>query len=270
MAKKKTADADAAPIQQNDQHQQNEPKKVATEIQSNKDLLLSYMELRTFIGVLGIVLPFLCVIGGLTDTQGRINDSISMYYYYNTGDIFVGILVCVGLFLWTYHGYTKADDRLTGVTGVCACGIAFFPCKNPDLPGTFGLFRLDPDVSNAVHLSFAVLFFLLLAVNSIFFFTKSDDEVEKGSAKYKRNIVYRACGIVMLATLAVLIPLGLWGGEEFLQETKLILICEIIMLFAFGISWLVKGGAILADEKPFLLAFAHKNAPGPKQETADQ
>lgn len=64
--------------------------------------------------------------------------------------------------------------------------------------------------------------------------------------KKKRNIIFRVCGIGMVASLALMIPvsiIGIYGGTWFV---------ETLALFFFGISWLTKSNRLswlYADKK---------------------
>lgn len=216
----------------------------------NRSIVISYLQLRKIIGFLGILLPFLCVVGSLRFAHIEMQNSISMYYYSNMRDVFVGILICVSLFLITYQGYETIDNVITNITGIMGAGIALFPCGNPAYGELVGIFMLPNSTTNWFHLSSAASFFILLAVNSIWLFTKSDKPVRRRSKKYYRNIVYRLCGIIILACVGVLIPVMIFCSADFMNKTYIILALEIIMLFSFGISWLVKGGTLLKDEKP--------------------
>jgi multisubunit Na+/H+ antiporter MnhB subunit len=100
-----------------------------------------------------------------------------------------------------------------------------------------GFFQLPKDISNIIHCSSAVIFFCLLAYNSIFLFTRY--EGTKTENKEKRNIVYVVCGIGMLSAM-ILMPIPF----HFPAKTWWV---ETVSLSFFGISWLTKGGAF-----PFL------------------
>ena len=107
------------------------------------------------------------------------------------------------------------------------------------VPPTVGTFGLTPEISGLIHGASAVTFFLLLAYNSLFLFTKSNGNMTEN--KKKRNLIYRICGVGMVASFLLLIPLNLfevWGGTW---------LVETIALAFFGISWLTK-----ADCIPFL------------------
>lgn len=215
----------------------------------NSSIVISYMQLRTLIGLLGILLPFLCFAWDCAFNGGEVPDSISLHYYVNFRDIFVGILVTVSFFLITYRGYNLLDDLVTWAIGLAGLATALFPCVKPGWTGKVSIFMLDDEVTNIVHLAAAGTFFTLLAFNSVFLFTRSKTAVAKGSRKYWRNIVYRVCGGVILVPLIAMGIVTAATSIEFRQETKIILILETIMLVSFGVSWLVKGGAIMADRK---------------------
>ena len=215
----------------------------------NRSIVLSYLQLRKLIGFLGVLLPFVCIAGSFRFAHLEMQNSISMYYYSNMRDVFVGILTCISLFLITYQGYEPVDNVVTNITGIMGAGIALFPCGNPAWSDPVGIFMLPNSTTNWFHLSSAAIFFILLAINSIWLFTKSDKPVRKHSRKYYRNIVYRTCGIVILGCMGALIPVMIFCSADFMNQTYIILVIEIIMLFAFGASWLVKGGSLLKDEK---------------------
>ena len=92
-----------------------------------KSLIISYLALRRTIGILGISLPFIVIIGGLTQGEPGLQGSISGYYYTNMRDLFVGILSGVALFLLSYRGYEEIDDIVANMGGVFALGMVLFP-----------------------------------------------------------------------------------------------------------------------------------------------
>lgn len=208
----------------------------------------SYRRLRRLIGILGIALPFLCLLG-LAITKEPLQSSISHCYHTNVRDVFVGIMIGVGMFLITYSGYEKIDDIVNNMTGVVGIVLALCPCLlTQNTSKNIGYFNLNPYVSDAIHLACASGFFLLLAYNSIFLFTKSIDKRTMTRNKKKRNVIYRSCGIVMVALMAVLLALRLIVGEPEFDSAPIAFCIESLMLFAFGISWLVKGETIFRDK----------------------
>jgi hypothetical protein len=216
----------------------------------NKAIIVSYMTIRILIGAVGIILPFACVVGGILFRHTPAQPTISAYYHTNMRDYLVGSLFAVSVFLICYKGYEKIDNYVTNVIGAAGFGVAIFPClaeKGSKLP--VGIFQLPPDVSNAIHLCCAAVFFVLLAVNSIFIFTLRDPK-KKSDKQFKRyrNAIYLSCGVVILACIALLgfFSVILYGR---MGQTLIGIILETIMLIAFSVSWLVKGGTILKDRK---------------------
>jgi hypothetical protein len=211
-------------------------------------VVISYKNLRRLIGILGIALPAICLTGFLF-TGASIQPSISHYYYTNVRDAFIGIMIGVSMFLITYDGYTKIDDWITNFTGFFGLGIALCPClylANPSIH--VGFFNLSSNVSDYIHLTCAILFFTLLAYNSIFLFTKTGADEKMTANKKKRNILFVICGIVMFGSLVTMIILR-WALEEPAFSSKpIVFILESLMLTAFGVSWLVKGETMWQDK----------------------
>jgi hypothetical protein len=213
-----------------------------------RSLIVSYLAMRRLIGILGISLPFIVVLGGLTQGSASLQGSISGYYYTHMRDCYVGILSGVALFLISYDGYETIDDILGNMSGVCALGMVLFPTAT--FSGSIvkvGLFLMDDNISEIIHLTFGSLFFLSLSFNSLFLFTRRHPGV-LGREKKRRNTIYRACGIVMLLAILCIAVYTLFLRNTFLAKTYPVLILESVALFAFGISWLVKGNTLFKDK----------------------
>jgi uncharacterized protein YacL len=73
-----------------------------------------------------------------------------------------------------------------------------------------------------------------LSYNSLFLFTKTNGLVT--AKKKKRNVIFRICGIGMIASF-ILLPLASFG---ILNIPHVIWVIETIALAFFGISWLTK------------------------------
>jgi hypothetical protein len=155
----------------------------------------------------------------------------------------------------SYKGYNLKDHIVTSLSGVFGIFIVLFPCNCPmaEKEPVVGFFQLAPKVSDIIHCTSAVIFFILLAYNSIALFTldgseKNEDDSPKELSRNKRikNIIFRVCGVGMLCGL-IMVPLPL---EDIIPAK--VFIAEAIALTFFGISWLVKGEVfgLLADKKP--------------------
>lgn len=193
--------------------------------------MINTVRLRAMLGWLGMLLPWIVLIQCVAYGY-RFPDSISATYFIDTCITpFMIILGAAGLLLISYKGYDKQDDvicTLAGIFGLCIC---IFPCMTTHMTyiGTFLLPRL---VSGWIHNISAVIFFLLLAYNSLFLFTKSSGEMTEN--KKKRNIIFRVCGIGMVCALVCIVPvslLNIWGGTWAV---------EAVALAFFGVSWLTK------------------------------
>lgn len=162
--------------------------------------------LRCMIGWLGMLLPWLAALIELAWPQ-----SISITYYslYAVGTFMI-ILGSASILLMNYKGYSKVDDIINTIAGSFGLGICLFPMKYPleGDPIRTGIFHLPSNISNIFHCVSAIVFFGLLAYNSMFLFTKTSGELTK--KKKIRNIIYRVCAVGMLAAfLLMLIPSSL-------------------------------------------------------------
>jgi hypothetical protein len=215
----------------------------------NKNLIISYLAMRRLIGVLGIAMPIILVIGGFIQDGFVIQGSISGYYYTNMRDFFIGLLCGVSLFLISYKGYERIDDIVGNMSGVFALGTMIFPTST--FSGNIvkvGMFLVDDNISEYIHLTFGALFFLSLSFNSIFLFTKSDPGV-LSKEKKRRNMIYRICGTIMFFSIVCITIYTIYLRDTVIAKAYPVLILESIALVAFGISWLVKGNTLFQDKK---------------------
>ena len=212
--------------------------------------MINTTRLRCTIGWLGMLLPWIVLI--LSGLYGYgFPDSISATYYIPTCITpFMIVLGSAGLLLFSYKGYDIQDDIVCTASGAFALGICLFSCQTEELIERLpflaelthvGTFQIVPNVSGLLHNICAFAFFGLLAYNSLFLFTKSSGEMTEN--KKKRNVIFRVCGIGMIASFLAIIPISIfdwWGGTW---------IVEAIALAFFAISWLTK-----ADCYPWLFA----------------
>ena len=192
---------------------------------------INTIRLRKLIGYAGMLLPWVVVL-----LIGYFPESISATYYTNACVPFMIILGGAGGFLISYKGYELIDDVILTCAGIAGLFICLFPCAVDGITGKVGTFLLDSEISNIIHTISAIIFFALLAYNSLFLFTKGSGEPTEN--KKKRNIIYRVCGIRMLASFLILL-LPHFYIQVWLMET--------IALSFFGISFLTK-----ADVYPWL------------------
>ncbi len=215
-------------------------------------LIISYLLLRKVVGLLGVSLPVVLVLYALFTPIGFQN-TVSHFYYTEMRDIFVGIMCAIGLFLFSYNGYDRSERWAGIIACVCAIGIALLPTA----PGESNLLCLQCTLHDGqntlshsskyidyLHKSFAVTLFLILTRFSLVSFPKSNvPEKEMTEGKRRRNRIYRISGSVMLIMLLVVLP----DLRESIAHWHPIFWLESVVIFAFGISWLVKGKAIFGE-----------------------
>ena len=196
----------------------------------------SYLSLRKSVGWIGILLPFVLVFGHTVIFGGdHLLNNLSVYYHTGMRDFFVGAICAIALFLFFYRGYDRWDNISANVAGFFALGIAFFPTVK-DGPWDWVAW---------VHFYSAASFFVILALISLFLFTRG--EKRPTGRKLKRNLVYRVCGIIMLVALAAMQIFFLFFYENH-ADSRFVIIAETVTLMAFGISWLTKGGTLYPDK----------------------
>ena len=198
---------------------------------------LSGDEHRRLIGWIGLLLPALLVAIAIERdgiARWRSLESISAYYYTGALTPFVGMLVALALFLFTYRGfdnaYHKADRTVAIIAGAAALVIALFPTAAPT--GITPLAWWRPWTGVLHHIA-ALVLFAMFAVFALWLFRIRADG-KTGTAGW-RNKLYLASGLAIVACIA-------WAGYNGYTSRE-IFAPESIALIAFSFSWLVKGYA---------------------------
>lgn len=212
--------------------------------------LISFNTLRKSIGWLSILLPPAMLTGNyLLGDCSNIQESLSDYYYTITGNLLVGMLCAMALFLISYKGYPgdRLDGWLTTIAGLLALGAAFIPTNEPLMNGCAVIHLPWNDTRSLTHNLLASVLFIDLALISLFLFTKG-----RGAPtpqKQKRNRVYKICGYIILFVI-ILVPIynRLVKSYPELGVYKMVFWLEWVAMTAFGVSWLVKGGLFLRDQ----------------------
>jgi hypothetical protein len=209
------------------------------------DLIHSFLALRKAVGWIAMALPFAL----LALHRGPSLTSISQSYYRDVNALFVGFLCAIGVFLLFYRGYDGRDRTASFIAGICAIVVSQVPCgsgcRAPALP-IASLWQWQdayPALLTGVHFGSAAVMFAALAYFCFFLFPETDKRGREGDRKLLRNHIYRACGTVIVATMAVKALDGLVShlrGSGFLWDVGTFCV-ESTMILAFGISWAVKG-----------------------------
>lgn len=226
---------------------------MGNEAQKNEDpgqhLVISYLGLRKAVGVLGVLLPVALAIGMVLFSDcNAIQNSISDYYYTVMGNVFVGVLCAVGLFMYSYKGYDKKDKISAKLAALFAITVAFSPTFGPNNQSPCNyLHRNSSTWVSTLHDISAISFFLTLAYFSLFLFTKTSGELTK--QKKMRNRIYKLCGYTIVSCiLLLLLYFKIPALQSALKGYKPVFVMESIALWAFGLSWLTKGEFLLKDK----------------------
>lgn len=205
---------------------------------SEGSLALSYLGVRRAIGVIGVLLPFVLLIGAWLIDRVGVQGSISDYYYTVMRNVFVGSMVANGVFFLSYR-YARVDTVVSSLIGISAIGVALFP-TTPVNPTSTEI------AIGTVHFICATIFFLALAGYSYFIFTRSDPSVQMTPRKRQRNALYRASGIIIVVCLVLIAVLNLLPPGP-IDDLQPVFWLETIASVSFGVSWLIKGETLLKD-----------------------
>lgn len=236
---------------------------------NNTELIISYLSLRKAIGWLGLLLPFMLLIGNYTVNRlnvlnnsffvktlcsppyvpGRaFKSSISHYYYSTVGELFTGVLCAVALFMFCYKGHKLrigekglSDNALSNLAGLFALAVVIFPTGAGDCIQDNMRIFLSSTNTGYIHFTMASLFFISLAVMSMVNFRRTGDIASFG--KNKNHNTFLFCGIAMLLCLVLIFIYSMWIENKYswLDQLQPVFCLEALALIFFGISWLIKG-----------------------------
>ncbi len=224
------------------------------------ELVSAFLSVRRALGLLGLSLPVLLFLHAHIGPTGSMQPSISEFYHTGMGDVLVGILVAIGVFLIAYVGHKpRQGDKLTDwwlstIAGVGAIGVALFPT----LPTATdcGAFTQPSVVQGVVihwcqwwgpvHFVSAAVFFLCMAGFCFFLFPKNG----KGEVRYfdeAGNAVYFVCGVLLLTSIAGLTLFSFVSDTAFGQSLaagNFVFWFETLGVLAFAAAWLTKGSLL--------------------------
>ncbi|MCO1659521.1 DUF998 domain-containing protein [Pseudonocardia humida] len=196
--------------------------------------------LRRAIGVIGVGLPVVLPLGEVLFFRAGLPATISGFYYTDMRNVLVGAMCAVGVYLLYYPGYDRGDNLTSAVAGLGAITLALSPTTPPARAPTTA-----EAVAGVVHYVGAGAFFLALAYLSYFRFTRTAGAPT--AQKLRRNVLYRVCGIVMVVAIALAVLLDNVLPEAVSGAVLPVFWLEVAAVLAFGLSWLVKGEALLQD-----------------------
>ncbi len=232
-----------------------------------KHMMKTFVGLRVGVGVVGIVFPWLLVIGGAS-YHVPFADSMSAYYHataqcyapdsqlpdpgnladeknqgspcLNPGEgegpmrnWFVGVLFFIGAAMFAITGFSVWEDWLLNIAFVGALGVALNPMPWPEGTGF------------SIHYVCAIVFFAASGATCIFCADKTLNAMpeckdrDKIIARYK--FVYR-----VLAGFMILAPLCTFISSR--GKTHATFALEVAGVTAFGVYWLVKTSELRRSE----------------------
>lgn len=221
------------------------------------DLVMSFLSVRRAVGLLGFFLPLALLGYELMRWRGPLH-SLSDYFYSPMREIFTGTLCAIAVFLWNYKGYHHkrmageviSDKAVSRVASLGALLVAFAPISPeiadpsaPDLThgATFLQELLGARICKYLHFAGATAFFGALAVYCLVLFTRTD-KPDPDPKKRRDNRIYRLCGRVILASMAVIALLFAIGANH--AAFSPVFWLETTACFAFATSWMVKGKSL--------------------------
>jgi hypothetical protein len=231
------------------------PTEEAVNLRSRILYLRSYLLMRAIIGVTGITLPIVLIVGDNLLSEPApgwaVRGSLSGYYYSGLRDAFVGALVAIGVFLFTYKVFERSlNNVLSLVAGVAAIAVAFLPTSRPDggpdalqVPLTPLQARFGESAVAHVHYTAAAVFILSLAIISFFFGLQ---EGRRGPQRVGRRAMlppgfwrwfHWVNALLILAAVAFMVV----SRTQQMWTSYSLLIGQVVAIVAFGLSWLAKG-----------------------------
>jgi len=205
---------------------------------NQRPFILSYLGMRELAGWVGVILPLAVALGNWP-CSGRLEGSISAYYFTRMGAWFAGSLWVIGFFMVSCRGYDKWDELSGRLSGFFALGVALIPMNIREIDHGWVKYR------GWLHWTCAALLFVVFAMTSLLLFTKSDSS-NPTPKKRMRNTCYRVCGWSILACIALIGMYGLLKQfdcelYERIGYYKPVFWLEAGAVVSFGVAWLVKG-----------------------------
>ena len=208
--------------------------------------VINHKRMRVVVGIIAVLLsPVVWVLAGESPEL----TSVSISYWTDSRDVFVGSLIAVGFFLSAYNGAGDGKDweyYLSRAGWILATCVAIFPTAGfdeLDVPAAWvmavsQLLCLTPE---KIHYTAAILLFACLFALIWFFSNRAKQKGKPGRAAF-----YRATGIAMILGIAVLMLAG-W-----------VFWAEAWGLTLFGIGWFVAG------------TYKHEDPASQQSQTAEQ
>lgn len=237
----------------------------------NYNEVFDNLAMRRYIGIVAMGFTPVCIVWVfLVQASVFIPTSISVTYHLGARNIFVGMLVFVGAFLFAYRGHDDKEYKLSVLAGVSAWLVAFLPtsfdnewfhrnafikdfvqetCKAPEPNKVTGLMEQTCFVQGSVVLTYLHILaaFILIAILYYFcraFAKRAADKLQNevdGSAQFtvieRRLKIYKICANGMIASAVIGLVMTRIAATHELSITLI----EAGCLTFFAFSWLTAG-----------------------------
>ena len=253
-------------------------------------LVVSAIGLRRAIGFCGLALPPLLGPGGYLVLGVPIQDSLSAYVHTPLRDLFVGLLFALSALFFCYRGHDRIENWTAHSAALFALGLALFPLD----PGNDPLAQRT--AAGLLHTVCGGGFFLTMTVYALLHFPRRrpaateivvqteleksmqwvkirDDEInidldlDAERSNLSRNLIYRVCGLLILASMLVmsaylLLPFYAPGLKVRADAVHALFWLEWLAVWSFAAAWLTKGRAIFTTLVADLLAQTQQKIKG--------
>ena len=196
--------------------------------------IINHKVLRKGTGIIALLLPFVAVwLSGEKELT-----SVSVSYWTDSGDIFVGSLIAVAFFLAAYNGTSNCrkdtEYYLSKCAGFFALVVALIPtnCNLNDCAEVpEWVSKITFDKAPFIH-NFAAIFLFILLFLLISFFARR----AKYKEKLPRSRFYSAISLGMLIGMPLVYVIG-----HYVNWYNPIYGVEFLGLVLFGMGWLTAG-----------------------------
>lgn len=141
-------------------------------------------------------------------------------------DFLVGSLFAIAAFMLAYNGSSRREMWVAKVTAVAAIGVAWFPSKCGD----------QGELIPGAHAASAALMFLMLTWLCWIFYRRAKAAPYPGARRRAR--LYALCAIAIPLSMGIIVVDHFAGGVIETHVPRIVLYCELVALFAFGVAWL--------------------------------
>lgn len=206
----------------------------------------TYITLRYGMAILAFLFPLILFAGGVLHDI-PLQNSMSAYYHavpidkalpqdpFAPRSLFVGILCAIGAFLYLYKGFSKLENILLNIAGLCAWGVALYPMPWNCAP-------LCPSITP--HYLFAVTLFACIAAVSVYCAKQTLYLVTDAHARRRFALKYNLLGAAMLLSPIAAIMVSFFFGA-YRQHVFFI---EAAGVLAFAAYWWVKSRELALSE----------------------